>query len=378
MTPQEIQTLFSEAIRAEQKGDFSLAESVYRKLLVVAPGSPEPYSNLAAILLRENKYPEAVKLCHRAISLKPDFRTAYYNLGTAHLRGEEWPSAVEAYRKAVELQPDDVRSRSNLTRALAWLGEKEAAFTEGQKTLEWKDQLSCEAFRRRGQTDVYQPRREARPFDPTRRSANVISYSLWGDQTIYLDGALENVRVAADLFPEWTVRMYIDAETVPGTVQSELRRRGADLISMKRDHDWEGLFWRFLASDDSKVDYFLSRDCDSILSERERIAIDEWLDSGEPFHLMRDFVLHTDLILAGLWGGAANWLPRFADAVGPFVSDKFHRWVDQEFLGIHVWPLIRDHSLTHDRHYCVGRSRPFPNEAPLPDGFHVGSRMDSE
>jgi hypothetical protein len=50
------------------------------------------------------------------------------------------------------------------------------------------------------------------------------------------------------------------------------------------------------------VDIFLSRDLDSRFSEREVAAVDEWLKSEETFHVMRDHELHTNEMLAGMWG----------------------------------------------------------------------------
>jgi hypothetical protein len=51
------------------------------------------------------------------------------------------------------------------------------------------------------------------------------------------------------------------------------------------------------------------RDADSVLNLRERLAVDDWLASGRWFHIMRDWWSHTDLVLAGMWGGVAGVLP---------------------------------------------------------------------
>jgi len=51
-----------------------------------------------------------------------------------------------------------------------------------------------------------------------------------------------------------------------------------------------------------QVDLFMSRDLDSMFSDRERSAVDEWLMSNLPFHFMRDHPNHTPSILGGSWG----------------------------------------------------------------------------
>ena len=67
-----------------------------------------------------------------------------------------------------------------------------------------------------------------------------------------------------------------------------------------------GYFRRFLPLSDPGVARFLVRDCDSRVSTAEAKLVADWIASGYPFHVVRDHVLHNDLILAGLWGGRAD------------------------------------------------------------------------
>lgn len=53
---------------------------------------------------------------------------------------------------------------------------------------------------------------------------------------------------------------------------------------------------------DPTVDIFLSRDLDSTVSEREKIALTEWENSDEAIHVIRDSQWHRTEILAGLMG----------------------------------------------------------------------------
>ena len=46
------------------------------------------------------------------------------------------------------------------------------------------------------------------------------------------------------------------------------------------------------------------------------MAVDEWLTSGRYFHVMRDWFIHTDLIIAGMWGGVGGALPSLERSVG--------------------------------------------------------------
>ena len=51
-----------------------------------------------------------------------------------------------------------------------------------------------------------------------------------------------------------------------------------------------------------KVDVMVSRDLDSIVSERESHAVKEWIFSSKSHHFMNDHPRHTSKIMAGLWG----------------------------------------------------------------------------
>ena len=75
------------------------------------------------------------------------------------------------------------------------------------------------------------------------------------------------------------------------------------MASEQDQHALSGLMWRFLVLDDHEVDRFLIRDADSLISKREVAAIEAWQQSDKRFHLMRDYFSHTELLLAGMWGG---------------------------------------------------------------------------
>ena len=135
-----------------------------------------------------------------------------------------------------------------------------------------------------------------------------------------------------------------------------------------------GLLWRFAVASDPSVRRFLVRDADSLLTVKERVAVDDWLRSGLHFHAMRDWFTHTDLLLAGMWGGVGGIVPA-PDAL--LAAHTFWRMetnhIDQDVLCAVVWPAIRRHILLHDSifHPCLC-SVPFPPFGALPPGRHVG------
>ena len=43
---------------------------------------------------------------------------------------------------------------------------------------------------------------------------NLITFSLFGDNPLYCQGAVENARLAKEIYPDWTARFYV-AQDVP-------------------------------------------------------------------------------------------------------------------------------------------------------------------
>jgi hypothetical protein len=89
---------------------------------------------------------------------------------------------------------------------------------------------------------------------------------------------------------------------------------------------------------------------------------------------MRDWFTHTDLLLAGMWGGVGGILPAPAVLLGAYTSWRVENdHVDQDILSETVWPVIRRNVLIHDSIFqpCLG-SVPFPPFGALPAGHHIG------
>ena len=174
--------------------------------------------------------------------------------------------------------------------------------------------------------------------------------------------------------PGWTCRIYHD-DSVPRTLLTELAGLGVELVAMPAGSGpAQGLYWRFLASDDPTVDRFLCRDLDSRPTAREKAAVDAWIASGQPFHVMRDHVLHTDLILAGMWGGMAGLLPPMAPAIDSVARSEADRWQDQRFLADWVWPRIQGRVLVHDSAHPEA-GLPFPPAPSDPVSSHIGAKV---
>lgn len=192
---------------------------------------------------------------------------------------------------------------------------------------------------------------------------NIIGYSLWGDMPIYWVGALRNIELAKKHFPGWICRFYIDNKCDPKLIEI-IKGDNVEVVLVDSSGNWRGMFWRFWAAADPEVDVFLSRDCDSRFSNRELLAINEWLLSDKDFHIMRDHVYHNVPILGGMFG-CRNGILRDLDIIG-----KINSWTnfdgkgcDQEFLAQVIYPLVKDRAMEHSEFNLNygGEIRPFPH-----------------
>lgn len=196
-----------------------------------------------------------------------------------------------------------------------------------------------------------------------------ICFSLWGDKTEYTVGAVKNADLAARLFPDWTCVFYC-FQSVPQDIIKELQNRQNVVVRMVEGEyssaDSRGMFHRFLPADEEGVEYMMSRDTDSRLSERERLAVDEWLASGADLHVMRDHPYHGVPMLGGMWGVKGGRLKGIARDMEEFQpsSDKGQ---DQAFLWEWVWDKVRDGLLTVCVHDPFFQKTPFPEAATRGD-----------
>lgn len=181
---------------------------------------------------------------------------------------------------------------------------------------------------------------------------NLISFSLWGDNPKYCVGAIRNVELAKEIYPGWICRFYVN-NTVPENIINTLSNfENVEIFTMECDSGWDSTFWRFYAASDPTVNILLSRDCDSRLNQRERVAVEEWIISDKDVHIMRDHPWHKSKMMAGMWGVKNKRLSYIKDAIHMYL-DKFkngtdYYFVDQNFLNEFIYPQVKDDSLIYD------------------------------
>lgn len=204
---------------------------------------------------------------------------------------------------------------------------------------------------------------------------NYLSFSLWGNNPLYNVGAVRNSELIKSIYPNWKMVLYYD-NTVPKEIMDQLIKNDVLCIDMTGSKI-HGPFWRFLACDIEDAEYVCLRDCDSRISQREFLAVKEWIESGKTLHVMRDHPAHripygNDRlgILAGMWGLKTKKI-YLTNMVTDFCqNEKFVYGTDQKFLKSIYKQFINDRH-THDDFF---EKIPFPIKRE--NGRFVGERID--
>lgn len=337
--------------------------------------APQPYAPIRA-LLRAGRNDEAiVKLCALIVT-RPDDLVAKELLFDAFFQKRDWLPAFALAEELARRQPENVRLQKALIATLSNMKRYEEAITQavryierhgedltildalkvahfysgkvdeairyGQRAIELRDAQACRVPTAVTMTEPSGP--------PSGR--NVISFSLWGSAPFYSYGAMINLILSRTVYPGWTCRFYVDA-SVPRACVAFLADNGADVRKIEDEYPGVGLFQRFLVMNDPTVGRFLVRDCDARLSAAEADLVAQWIDSFYPFHVVRDHVLHNELMIGCLWAGRTDCgidivdLMRRYFTFGP--TAKYGH--DQRMLGLLLWPLIRSRCLVHDKYY---------------------------
>ena len=183
----------------------------------------------------------------------------------------------------------------------------------------------------------------------------VITFSLWGNNKTYNIGAIRNANDAKIMYPDFECWFYIHKDTVPQETIDNLKCLSNTKIIFKSgdiyNENCKPRMWRFEAIDETDVEIMMPRDTDTRILEREKLAVDNWINSGKIFHIMRDHPHHKFSILAGMFG--TRKIPQIPSWIKNInLYQKYNdRMYDQDFLRDCIYPLIVNNSVIHASFY---------------------------
>lgn len=189
----------------------------------------------------------------------------------------------------------------------------------------------------------------------------VISFSLWGNDSKYTIGAIKNAELAKKFYPDFECWFYIHKDTVPQNIIDELQKKqNVKIIFKEGNITHRGRLWRYEPMCDPSIEIMLSRDTDTRILEREVIAVNEWIDSGKTFHIMRDHPGHSFKVQAGMFG-----TKKIANFDWKYMLDNYvirnPIFYDQEIMEDYIYPLIINDCVIHASFHTVEpHAKPFP------------------
>ena len=309
--------------------------------LVVRPDDLPVRELLFDAFFQKRDWKPAFALIQDLARRLPDNARLQKSLITTLSNMQRYAEAIPEATRYMERHGEDITILDVLKIAHFFTGSVNTAIRYGQRGLELRDAEAC-----RGPAAVM-----TEPGGPPS-GTNVISFSLWGNAAFYCYGAMINLVLSRTVYPGWSCRFYVD-NTVPRACVAFLADNGGDVRNIEDEYPGVGLFQRFLVMNDRSVGRFLVRDCDARLSVPEADLVRQWIDSGFPFHAVRDHVLHNELMIGCLWGGRTD--------CGIDIVELMRRYFagvptaryghDQFMLGRQLWPVIRNRCLVHDKYY---------------------------
>jgi len=315
------------------------------------------------------KHEEALQACLLAVRILPQLDQAWVDAAANCVMLGRWEEGIQYAERALQLGSTSFTVYDALAHAYTGLKKNDLRSKYGRIALEMREKIF-------GVEPSLPHDFPAPPPPPSAatRHRNIIAFSLFGAHSRYCETAVLNAQEQESLYPGWICRFYLD-ETVPAHVVKRLTDAGSQIVFIDEKHPakkWPGPMWRLCALQDD-LDRVTFRDADSVITKRDALATEAWVDSGLLFHAMRDCGTHTELLLAGLWGCVVKALPPFAVLIADYFNNplKSLRFADQYFLRSLVWPYARKSLMHHDSVFGFFNAKPFP-DGPTPTTFHVG------
>jgi len=179
----------------------------------------------------------------------------------------------------------------------------------------------------------------------------IFSFSLYGNESKYIQSAIMNAIKIPEIFgKEWIIRFYV--KNVDINVVKKLKELGCHVVDMNNSHIKDGKFFRFLAIKENNI--VMIRDCDSIVSYREKMMMTDFLNSNKKLHIIRDHPNHKEHITGGLFGFNCSGISNIEEIINNSNLKDLNQYnVDQFFLSKFIYPKYKNNMLIHDsfNHY---------------------------
>lgn len=180
----------------------------------------------------------------------------------------------------------------------------------------------------------------------------VVSFSLWGNESRYTIGSIKNADLAKEFYPDFECWFHIHKQSVPQNIIDELVKRDNVKIFYKEGdiNTTKPMMWRFEPIINPEVEVMMSRDTDTRILLREKLAVEEWLQSDKLIHIMRDHPYHNYTIQGGMWGIKQNNLCNWEELMKNVIQTS-SRLYDQLFVSNIIYNIYKNSAMIHASHH---------------------------
>ena len=131
-----LQENFALALQNHQKGNFKVAENIYKKVLENNPDHFETVFYLGSLYLQMNNFKHAKIYLQRVLSIQPNMPGALINLAITLTELGEYKTSIEHFNKAIKIEPKSSIAHFNLGNALCKSNEYLKAIKHYKQTID--------------------------------------------------------------------------------------------------------------------------------------------------------------------------------------------------------------------------------------------------
>lgn len=206
---------------------------------------------------------------------------------------------------------------------------------------------------------------------------NLVSYSVWGNHPIYIEGAIQNSYQVADRYPGWYPLFFLDRYLYSSTEYKNQFHPSSIFVEGSEKHF--GAIWRFLPLTWDEDTILLVRDADSRISDKEVQAVKEWLISPYQVHAMRDHPHHNHPIMAGMCGFKMKGSIDTSKIWEELVKTDTHAYLGEQNCLMDIYRrYLHEFCLEHDSNLSRYNSKPFPPYKKFNFGEFIGQRINPD
>lgn len=184
---------------------------------------------------------------------------------------------------------------------------------------------------------------------------NAFSFCIYGNNEYYYNGLSENIKLIQEYYPDYLIYIYVGNDSRTDLIENMKSMYDRIVWRYTNEAGSINMIYRFFAIDNPSIQTIHVRDADSRVHERDRWAINTFMQSNKVAYTIRDNPAHNVRMMGGLWG--CKKLPFSVQSLFQMyrtllLGSKNDFGYDQQFLSNFIYPQIVPSFMVFTN-YCV-------------------------